>query len=53
MEGVGGGDMKNLIEYKLNCYNTVPSMSMFGIVEHKKRIIKFEQKSLISSHFRK
>ena len=49
----GGGDMKNLIEHILNCYSTPTSMRMFGNVEHKKRIIKCEQKSSISSHFRK
>lgn len=45
--------MKNLVDHILNCYNTVPSISMSDNVEHKKRIIKCEQKSSISSHFRK
>jgi hypothetical protein len=53
MEGEGGGYMKNLIEHILNCYNTVPSIRMSGNVEHKKRISKCEQKSSISSYFRK
>lgn len=45
--------MKNLREYFHLYYNTLPLVTMFGNPENKKKLIKCEQNSSISSNVEK